>query len=61
MVKSVLFFMMRPHFILKTDNKDELRKTGCSKEGKHQNPQIVLGLLVSIEGYPLAYEIFEGN
>ncbi|SRR5690554_300350 len=43
------------------DNEDELRKTGFSKEGKHQNPQIVLGLLVSIDGYPLAYEIFEGN
>jgi transposase len=43
------------------DQEDELRRTGFSKEGKHQNPQIVLGLLVSIDGYPLAYEIFEGN
>lgn len=43
------------------DEEDDLRKTGFSKEGKHQNPQIVLGLLVSKNGYPLAYEIFEGN
>jgi transposase len=43
------------------DQEDEIRKTGFSKEGKHQNPQIVLGLLVGLEGYPLAYEIFEGN
>lgn len=43
------------------DREDELRKTGFSKEGKHQHPQIVLGLLVSVEGYPLAYQIFEGN
>ena len=43
------------------DNEDELRKTGFSKEGKHQNPQIVLGLLVSKNAYPLAYDIFEGN
>ncbi|WP_246095624.1 IS1634 family transposase [Saccharicrinis carchari] len=43
------------------DNEDEIRKTGFSKEGKHQNPQILLGLLVSVDGYPLAYEIFEGN
>jgi len=43
------------------DNEDEIRKRGFSKEGKHQNPQIVLGLLVSIDGYPLAFEIFEGN
>lgn len=43
------------------DQEDELRKTGFSKEGKHQNPQIVLGLLVSKDGYPMAYDIFEGN
>jgi transposase len=43
------------------DQEDDLRKTGFSKEGKHQNPQIVLGLLVSRNGYPLAYDIFEGN
>ncbi|MCB9251348.1 MAG: IS1634 family transposase [Flavobacteriales bacterium] len=43
------------------DQEDELRKTGFSKEGKHENPQIVLGLLVSRDGYPLAYDIFEGN
>lgn len=43
------------------DEGDELRKTGFSKEGKHQHPQIVLGLLVSVGGHPLAYEIFEGN
>lgn len=40
---------------------DQLRKMGFSKDGKHQHPQIVLGLLVSVDGYPLAYEIFEGN
>ena len=43
------------------EQEDELRRTGFSKEGKHQNPQIVLGLLVSKNGYPLAYEIFEGS
>ena len=40
---------------------DELRKNGFSKDGKHQHPQILLGLLVSYGGYPLAYEIFEGD
>lgn len=43
------------------DYEDELRKTGFSKEGRHQNPQIILGLLVSIGGCPLAYCIHEGN
>uniref|UniRef100_UPI0030EEA3B3 IS1634 family transposase n=1 Tax=Rhodohalobacter sp. 8-1 TaxID=3131972 RepID=UPI0030EEA3B3 len=43
------------------DGEDELRKTGFSKDGKHHRPQIVLGLLVSEDGYPLAYDIFQGN
>jgi len=40
---------------------DELRKTGFSKDGKHQCPQIYLGLLVAQGGNPIGYEIFEGN
>lgn len=44
-----------------TDKEDDFRKTGFSKEGKHQNPQIVLGLLLSDGGYPWAYDIFEGK
>jgi len=43
------------------DYGDELRKPGFSKDGKHALPQIVLGLLVSDGGYPLAYSIHEGN
>lgn len=43
------------------EDEDDLRKTGFSKDGRHQQPQIILGLLVSVHGYPLAYEIFEGN
>jgi transposase len=44
-----------------TEKEDDIRKTGFSKDGKHKNPQIVLGLLVSKNAYPLAYDIFEGN
>jgi len=43
------------------EDEDDLRKAGFSKDGKHKNPQIVLGLLVSFDGYPLDYTIFEGN
>jgi transposase len=42
-------------------DEDDLRKTGFSKDGKHQNPQIYLGLLVGLGGYAIGYEIFEGN
>ncbi len=57
---SVVFYDVTTLYF-EIEEEDELRKTGFSKEGKHQNPQIVLGLLVSKNGYPLAYEIFEGN
>jgi len=40
---------------------DELRMTGFSKDGKHQHPQIFLGLLVGKNSYPIGYDIFEGG
>lgn len=57
---SVVFYDVTTLYF-EIDQEDDLRKTGFSKEGKHPNPQIVLGLLVSRNGYPLAYEIYEGN
>lgn len=43
------------------EDEDDLRKIGFSKDGKFQNPQIMLGLLVGQNGYPIGYDIFEGN
>jgi transposase len=42
-------------------DEDDLRRMGFSKDGKAQNPQILLALLVGIDGQPLAYEVFEGD
>jgi transposase len=44
-----------------TDTGDELRESGFSKDGKHSQPQVVLGLLVSKDGYPLSYSVFNGS
>lgn len=44
-----------------TDSSDELRQTGFSKDGKHSQPQVVLGLLVSENGYPLSYSLYNGS
>lgn len=57
---GVLFYDVTTLYF-ETDREDDLKKTGFSKEGKHSNPQIILGLLVSLEGYPLAYCIHQGN
>lgn len=42
-------------------DEDDLRRTGYSKDGKHTHPQILVGMLVGMNGYPIAYDIFEGN
>ena len=57
---GILFYDVTTLYF-ETDHEDDLRKRGFSKEGKHGNPQILLGLLVSLDGYPLAYRIHEGN
>src|SRR5690606_20856850 len=44
-----------------TFQEDELRKNGFSKDNKSQQPQILVALLVTKEGFPIAYEVFSGN
>lgn len=57
---GIVFYDMTTLFFEAPDE-DDLRKIGYSKDGKHQHPQIKLGLLVGSEGYPLGYDIFEGS
>lgn len=57
---SVVFYDMTTLYFEASDE-DDLRKTGFSKDGKHQCPQIYLGLLVGIGGYAIGYDIFEGS
>lgn len=44
-----------------TFESDDLRKNGFSKDNKPQQPQILVALMVSKEGLPIAYEVFSGN
>jgi transposase len=57
---AVVFYDVTTLYFEAADE-DDFRKTGFSKDGKHQQPQIVLGLLVSEGGYPLDYDVFEGS
>jgi transposase len=43
------------------EHEDDLRRTGFSKDGKFEHPQIMLGLLVGEGGLPIGYDVFEGN
>ena len=49
------------YFESKPNPDDTLRQAGFSKDGKTSESQIVLGLLVSEDGYPLSYSIFNGS
>lgn len=57
---SVVFYDMTTLYF-EINEEDDLRKIGFSKDGKFQKPQILLGLLVGEDGYPIGYDIFEGN
>ncbi len=44
-----------------TFEEDDLRKNGFSKDSKSQQPQILVALVVTKEGFPIAFEVFSGN
>jgi len=41
--------------------KDEIRDFGFSKDQKFKDVQVVLGLFMDKDGYPIGYELFKGN
>lgn len=57
---DILFYDVTTLYF-ETFEEDELRKNGFSKDNKSQQPQILIGLLVTKEGFPVSYEMFSGN
>lgn len=57
---SLLFYDVTTLYF-ETFTEDELRKNGFSKDNKAQQPQIVVALMVTPEGFPVGYEVFTGN
>ena len=57
---SVVFYNMTTLYFEASDE-DDLRKIGFSKDGKHQCPQIYIGLLIGLDGYAIGYDVYEGN
>ncbi len=57
---TIVFYDMTTLYF-EAEDEDDLRKVGFSKDGKFQHPQIMLGLLVAENAYPIGYDIFEGN
>lgn len=58
-INIIFFDATTLHF--ETFGSDTLRKPGFSKVGKHNQPQIVIGLMVTEEGLPIGYDVYPGN
>ena len=59
---TTLYFESFTEDIDNPDNKDEaIRKNGYSKDGKFNQPQVVLALLVTKKGLPIGYKAFSGD
>jgi transposase len=43
------------------EDEENFRKPGFSKDNKANQPQIVIGLIVTRDGFPVSYDIFAGN
>lgn len=57
---SLLFYDVTTLYF-ETFTEDELRRNGFSKDNKSQQPQILIALMVTPEGFPVGYEVFSGN
>lgn len=57
---AVVFYDVTTLYFEASDE-DDFRKVGFSKDGKFRKPQVMLGFLVGLEGYPIGYDLFEGN
>lgn len=42
-------------------DKENFRKPGFSKDNKFNQPQILIGLIVNQDGFPVSYDIYSGN
>jgi len=57
---SLLFYDVTTLYF-ETENEDDLRKKGFSKDHRSDVPQILIGLFVDSDGYPFDFDFFEGS
>lgn len=58
---TVVLYDVTPLYFESARDGDEYKLPGYSKDGKHKDPQILVGLLTNLAGFPLAFETFAGN
>lgn len=60
---SIVFYDVTTLYFesFKEEDDESIRKPGFSKDNKPNQPQIVIGLVVTREGFPVSYDVFAGN
>jgi hypothetical protein len=58
-VEIVFYDVTTIHF--ESTNTDELKEFGFSKNGKFNEVQVVLGMIIDERGMPVGYELYKGN
>lgn len=59
---SIVFYDVTTlYFETFKEDEEGFLKPGFSKDNKANQPQIVIGLIVTRDGFPVSYDIFEGN
>jgi len=60
---SIVFYDVTTLYFesFKEEDDESIRKPGFSKDNKPNQPQIVIGLIVTKEGFPVSYDVFAGN
>jgi len=58
---DVLLYDLTSSYVEGAANKDAMMQRGYSRDHRPDCKQVVIALIVSVEGFPLSYETFNGN
>jgi len=58
---SLVYYDVSTLYFESFKSDEELKQCGFSKDHKFNQPQVVIGLVVNDQGFPINYQIFKGN
>lgn len=58
---SMVFYDVTTLYFETFESNQEVKQCGMSKEHKNNQPQIVIGLIVTPDGFPLEFKMYQGN
>lgn len=58
---SMVFYDVTTLYFETFESNQDVKQCGMSKEHKNNQPQIVIGLIVTPDGFPLEFKMYQGN